>query len=75
MVRGEGYILVTFPYCNPAYSGHEVKIIYQSYRQDLERFALLTYSRVHVYMDTSAWVVVYRSSGSPIIIPSHGCTT
>lgn len=46
MVSGEGYILVTFPptpYCNPGpYSGHDVKIIYQSYRQDLERFALLT---------------------------------
>ena len=40
MVSGEGSILVTFPpipYCNPGpYSGHEVKIIYQSYRQNLE---------------------------------------
>ena len=46
-VSGEGYILVTLqpiPYCNPGpYSGHEVKIICQSYRQDVERFALLTF--------------------------------
>ena len=86
MVSGEGYIMVTFPpipYCNPGpYSGHEVKIIYQSYRQDLETLrtahhpvAATEYYRVHIYMDTSAWAVVHRSSGSPIIIPSHDCTT
>ena len=91
-VSGEGYILVTLQpiqNCNPGpYSGHEVKIIYQSYRQDVERFALLTipwrslnitvdiYTWIHLNNTWPiAWAVVHRSSGSPIIIPSHGCTT